>query len=180
MAVDVDLQSGQENLICRICLSEEELPDHELITPCKCMGSMRYIGLSCLKEWLAGKRHCKETPIVNSYIWKSLECEICKNPFKDIFVCQDGRELNLLNYVIHEDVKNYMIIESVTQTTSKTIHVINFDAQSTIKVGRAQLAEVRITDISVSRHHSNLILTADGTVAVTDNYSKFGTLKLLR
>ena len=73
--------SGQEGKICRICLSEEEFPDHELISPCKCSGSLRWIGLSCLKEWLHGKRHCKETPIVNSYIWKCLECEICKNPF---------------------------------------------------------------------------------------------------
>jgi len=169
-----------EHRICRICLSEEELPDHELITPCKCGGSMRDIGLSCLKEWLEGKRHCKETPVVNSYIWKNLECEICKSPFKDIQVARDGRELNLLNYTVHEGIQNYMIIESVTQTTSKTIHVINFDARNSIKVGRAQVAEVRITDISVSRHHSNLTLCEDGTVALTDNYSKFGTLKLIR
>ena len=117
---------------------------------------------------------------MNSYIWKNLECELCKSPFKDIFKGRDGRELSLLNYKIHEGIQNYMIIESVTQTTSKTIHVINFDARKSIKVGRAQIAEVRITDISVSRHHSNLILTDDGTVALTDNYSKFGTLKLLR
>ena len=49
-----------------------------------------------------------------------------------------------------------------------------------VKVGRAQIAEVRITDISVSRHHSNITLNSDGTVSLTDNYSKFGTLKLLR
>jgi len=73
-----------------------------------------------------------------------------------------------------------MIIESVTQTTSKTIHVINFDLKNSVKVGRAQIAEVRITDISVSRHHSNITLCSDGTVALTDNYSKFGTLKLLK
>ena len=73
-----------------------------------------------------------------------------------------------------------MIIESVTQTTSKTIHVINFDALNSVKVGRAQNAEVRITDISVSRHHSNITLNEDGTVSLTDNFSKFGTLKLIR
>ena len=73
-----------------------------------------------------------------------------------------------------------MIIESVTQTTSKTIHVINFDARNSVKVGRAQVAEVRITDISVSRHHSNITLIDDGTVVLTDNYSKFGTLKLIK
>ena len=98
---------------------------------------MRYVGLSCLKSWLEGKRHCKETPVVNSYIWKGLECEICKHPFRDTFVGQDGNLINLLNYVIHRDAQNYMIIESVTQTTSKTIHVINFDARDSIKVGRA-------------------------------------------
>ena len=175
-----DVKASTENMVCRICLSEEELPDHELITPCKCAGSMRFIGLSCLKEWLEGKRHCKETDYVNSYIWKNLECEICKSAFKDIFHSQDGRELSLLNYNIHDGINNYMIIESVTQTTSKTIHVINFDLRKSVKVGRAQVAEVRITDISVSRHHSNLTLTHDGTVALTDNYSKFGTLKLIR
>ena len=74
---------------------------------------------------------------MNSYIWKHLECEICKNPFKDIQHGKDGQELNLLNYKIHEGIKNYMIIESVTQTTSKTIHVINFDARKSVKVGRA-------------------------------------------
>jgi hypothetical protein len=29
---------------------------------------------------------------------------------------------------MYEESKNYMVIESVTNTTSKTIHVINFDA----------------------------------------------------
>jgi len=173
-------KKNEEQLICRICLSEEELPDHELISPCSCMGSMRYIGVSCLKEWLEGKRHFKETPFVNSYIWKGLECEICKTPLKDKVPGTDGQEVNLLNYKKYEGCKNQMVIESVTNTTSKTIHVINFDRQCIMKVGRAQIAEVRITDISVSRFHSNLILCDDGTIAVTDNFSKFGTLLLLQ
>ena len=49
-------KSMTDNQICRICLSEEEFPDHELIIPCKCTGSLGHIGLSCLKEWLEGKR----------------------------------------------------------------------------------------------------------------------------
>lgn len=82
--------SDSENLNCRICLSEEEKPDHILIKPCKCMGSMKYIGLSCLREWLDGKRHMKETEFVNSYIWKALECEICKHSFNDVFIGENG------------------------------------------------------------------------------------------
>jgi hypothetical protein len=73
-----------------------------------------------------------------------------------------------------------MVIESVTNLTTKTIHVINFDILYEVKVGRAQYAEVRITDISVSRYHACLTLHPDlGCVTVEDNSSKFGTLKLI-
>lgn len=51
-----------------------------------------------------------------------------------------------------------MVLESVTNTVSKTIHVVNFDKRKSVQVGRAQTAEVRITDISVSRFHSSLTL----------------------
>jgi hypothetical protein len=88
---------------------------------------MKFIHISCLKEWLEGKKHMKETPIVNSYIWKNLECEICKTPYTDITHTKDGTEINLLNYNVHEDATSFMVIESVTNTTSKTIHVINFN-----------------------------------------------------
>lgn len=170
---------SSNSMTCRICLCEEEYPDHELIQPCQCAGSMKYIGLSCIKQWLHGKRHHKETQVVNSYIWKGLECELCKSPFKDLITGKNGNQINLLNFKIYEESMNYMVIESVTATTSKTIHVLNFDANPTIKVGRAQVAEVRITDISVSRHHSTLRLISDGSVTLSDNYSKFGTLLLL-
>lgn len=87
---------------------------------------MKNIHLSCLKEWLEGKKHFKETPYVNSYIWKNLECEICKANYPDSITLKNGVELSLLNYKIHEDASSYMIISSVTNTTSLTIHVINF------------------------------------------------------
>lgn len=93
---------------------------------------MKFIHVECLKEWLEGKKHMKETPVVNSYIWKNLECEICKTSYADITTVtppQGGsKEINLLNYVIHADAKSYMVIESVTNTNSKTIHVVNFTA----------------------------------------------------
>lgn len=88
---------------------------------------MKYIHVNCLKEWLEGKRHMKETEVVNSYIWKNLECEICKASYSDMATLHDGSQVSLLKYTVHADATNYMIIESVTNTTSKTIHIINFD-----------------------------------------------------
>lgn len=95
---------------------------------------MKYIHLGCLREWLDGKKHMKETPYVNSYIWKNLECEICKQPYSDSVRLKDGREESLLIYNIHPNSLSNLIIESVTNTTSKTIHVLNFTAKRKIKV----------------------------------------------
>lgn len=124
--------------MCRICLSDEDLEiEHELISPCLCSGSLKYIGSSCLREWLDGKKQFREGPIVNSYIWKGLECEICKGPFPDSVVSnKSGKEINLLNYKIHESCENYAILESISNSTNLTIHICNFDEVSTIQVGR--------------------------------------------
>ena len=53
---------------------------------------MKYIHVECLKEWLEGKKHMKETPIVNSYIWKNLECEICKTSYTEISSLSTGND----------------------------------------------------------------------------------------
>ena len=62
---------------------------------------------------------------MNSYIWRGLECEICKAFYQDVMKMSNGKEVSLLNFDIHEDADKYMIIESVTNSSSKTIHVVN-------------------------------------------------------
>jgi len=47
------LESGKA---CRICLDDMEEEDNPFITPCKCAGSMKFIHLKCLREWLDSKR----------------------------------------------------------------------------------------------------------------------------
>ena len=51
-----------------------------------------------------------------------------------------------------------MVLESLSKTNNKTVHVCNFDAKAVFKVGRGHVADVRISDISVSRHHSTFQL----------------------
>lgn len=89
---------GDDERLCRICLSEEE-HDNPFITPCQCTGSVKYIHLGCIREWLNGKMHKRETPQVNSYIWRGLECEICKQYYKDVIKHPvTGENCSLLNY----------------------------------------------------------------------------------
>lgn len=59
--------------ICKICLSEEEDPINDpLITPCKCDGTMRYLHINCLKEWIKSKCRSAESENCKTYVWENL------------------------------------------------------------------------------------------------------------
>lgn len=48
--------------------------------------------------------------------------------------------------------------------------------RSFIRVGRGHDADIRVTDISVSRFHAKINMSEAGEFFVEDNRSKFGTL----
>lgn len=51
--------SNPSEFVCRICLEEEdpdEAEDNPFIVPCKCMGSMKYIHVKCMREWIDSKK----------------------------------------------------------------------------------------------------------------------------
>lgn len=63
-------EEGQnENLLCRICLD----PDvkSELISPCDCSGSIKYVHHSCLVEWITKAKNKRST----------VECSMCKGKY---------------------------------------------------------------------------------------------------
>jgi hypothetical protein len=93
-----------------------------------------------------------------------------------------GEEIDLLKYTIHMDSKNYLILESIITTKSKTLHVINFDHSQFgfISVGRSEMADIRITDVSVSRTHCSLYLHNDGKIGLVEHGSRFGTTILVQ
>jgi len=72
------------------------------------------------------------------------------------------------------------VLESVSNNTSKVIHVVNFAETEEIKIGRGHDADVRITDISVSRLHAVVRKNSKGYFYLVDNNSKFGTLALVK
>ena len=121
------LESGK---ICRICLDDEEdfASGNPFITPCKCMGSMKYIHLKCLREWTDSKKQSEITDGVQSHFWDNLNCELCKagldlvvrsatDPDKTLFLLELNRPAN----------SPYMIIESDIECPSKVIHILTFD-----------------------------------------------------
>lgn len=105
-----------------------------------------------------------------------MDCELCKNAFPLKFTSQ-GREYDLFNQ--EKPTKPYVILESLNQDRSSGIHVISLLNKFSVKLGRGHDSDIRISDISVSRIHANM-LYKDGLFYFSDNESKFGTLLLLK
>ncbi len=61
---------SEDNKICRICLDGEN--EDEMITPCHCDGTMRYVHKKCLNNWLE----------INKDTEKYHRCSECKTYYK--------------------------------------------------------------------------------------------------
>lgn len=66
----------------------------------------------CLKEWLKTKRNVKESQNLNSYQWRTFECEICKTLYPSIFKAEDNKKYRILD--INKPRGDYIILESIT------------------------------------------------------------------
>lgn len=55
---------------CRICYGDYGEISNELISPCKCKGSTKWVHRECLNTWVTKK---------NRYI--RMQCEICMHPY---------------------------------------------------------------------------------------------------
>jgi len=65
----------EESKTCKICF-DVETKEKQLIHPCNCQGSMKYIHAVCLKLWLGDRDIVLNPP----------SCEICKHTYKINFV----------------------------------------------------------------------------------------------
>ena len=65
---------------CRICLDDTETEDNPFIIPCKCIGSVRYIHVDCLRGWFSNKKEETYHRGILSIYWEEIKCELCKTP----------------------------------------------------------------------------------------------------
>ena len=166
--------------ICRICYQEDDTKENPLIQPCLCSGSLKYIHLNCLKQWI-GTRSCirvDNNDYCSIFLVKEINCELCKNKLPDYI-----RHKNKLYKIIefHTEFKNYLSFENLTldKQKNKFIYVINLDNNKKIKIGRGHESNVVLSDISVSRIHCQLDVD-NNEVYLEDNNSKYGTLVLIQ
>lgn len=69
------------NQSCRICLSDSHTLQDPLISPCQCTGSVQFLHVNCLREWLKTKLESSASGKSTVYTWTSPHCELCKGEF---------------------------------------------------------------------------------------------------
>ena len=177
-ANEENAQEGQEKPTCRICLSDVQTPEDPLISPCKCAGTMKFIHLGCLKEWLRSKVSAKVTQKAMSFHIKDLTCELCKTDFP-ASVSSNNSKINLLN--INFPTKSYAIIEEFRpdRNSKFALHFMCLDPGEVGTLGRGHDCDIKISDISVSRKHCKIQLV-NGNFFIEDTKSKFGTLAKMK
>lgn len=70
---------------CRICSDDSCAYGDKWTRPCKCKGSVEYVHLNCLKEWLTHSN--------------KMSCEICTSPYKVIYSTNNKDSNPFLDYV---------------------------------------------------------------------------------
>ena len=85
-----------ESKNCRYCLVENNIEN--MVSPCKCKGSIQYVHKNCLLRWISLK------------IYQEYSCEICYTPYKLIFK-KDYKSLpKIILFYIARTLITYIII----------------------------------------------------------------------
>ncbi len=106
---------------CRYCLATD--PENDLIDPCKCQGSLKFVHQKCLFEWVQKSNKTLALCSINNPINPiyedgismpvyTLDCEICKSEIKCYHIYQNTLANSLINTLklSFSDYKNYPLL----------------------------------------------------------------------
>ena len=171
----------KKNKICRICyIQEEDEENNPLVQPCICDGSLKYIHLQCLSQWVH-THSCEKLETNNNcsiYLIKPIQCELCKTKFPD-YIKFKSKFFPLINFT--KEYKSYLTLESLTldKHRNKFIYVVSLDKSGKIALGKNYNCQIVLSDRSIENVHCFMVVS-NKQVYLEDNDSKFGTLVLVQ
>ena len=179
--LDLYQKIEKKNKVCRICYIQEEDEDNNpLVQPCNCDGSLKYIHLQCLSQWIY-THSCEKLEINNKcsiYLIKPVVCELCKTKFPD-YIKFKNRFFPLINFT--NEYNSYLALESLTldKYQNKFIYVVSIEENRKIPIGKHHDCEIVLSDRSIDIIHCFMTIN-NKQVYLEDNDSKFGTLILVQ
>ncbi len=174
--------------LCRVCYSDEKEANSPLISPCKCNGGLKYIHLSCLRNWIEAKAILKQNESNEGclkYIINQVFCEICKEPYPDFIYSNDKDnfyeifdfiQMKYNSYVIFETIPINEYNENEDNNKKRELFILSFNEKNSIYIGRSHSTDMKLNDITVSRCHCKIIINRNNKkYYIRDLGSKFGT-----
>ena len=179
--------------LCRVCYSDEKEVNSPLISPCKCNGGLKYIHLSCLRNWIEAKAILKQNESNEGclkYIINQVFCEICKEPYPDFIYIDEKQNFFEIFDFIQKKYKSYIIFETIPTNENndnednsheRELFILSFDEKNSIFLGRSHSVDMKLNDITVSRCHCKIIINRNkNKYYLRDLGSKFGTEILIQ
>ena len=114
----------------------------------------------------------KSTCFATSVSVKAFECELCKQVY-NLTVDYHGKIYELTPISIPNN-EPFILMESTSNLPNMLFCLVKFNSKKTLRVGRNNISDVKLTDSSISRNHA-IIKYTDGEFILEDNFSKFGT-----
>ena len=171
--------------LCRVCYCDDKEVDSPLISPCKCIGGLKYIHLSCLRNWIEAKAiliRSESNEECLKYEINQVNCEICQEPYPDYIYNNDKDNFYEIFDFIQMKFNSYIILETIPLNNNnengkkREIFILSFDEKDGIFIGRSHTTDMKLNDITVSRYHSKIIINRDkNKFYIRDMGSKFGT-----
>jgi hypothetical protein len=171
--------------LCRVCYCDDKEVDSPLISPCKCIGGLKYIHLSCLRNWIEAKAiliRNESNDECLKYEINQVNCEICQEPYPDYIYNNDKENFYEIFDFIQMKFNSYIILETIPLNNNdengkkREIFILSFDEKDSIFIGRSHTTDMKLNDITVSRYHSKIIINRDkNKFYIRDMGSKFGT-----
>ena len=171
--------------LCRVCYCDDKEVDSPLISPCKCIGGLKYIHLSCLRNWIEAKAiliRSESNEECLKYEINQVNCEICQEPYPDYIYNNDKDNFYEIFDFIQMKFNSYIILETIPLNNNdengkkREIFILSFDEKDSIFIGRSHTTDMKLNDITVSRYHSKIIINRDKKkFYIRDMGSKFGT-----
>jgi len=126
-------ESTAENL-CKICLYDKsEFDDDPLISPCKCIGSVKHVHLKCMQNWVKSKLNMQQNRNIVTIFWKNLQCELCKEKLP-INLHHKGENICLIPFD-NKITGSYIMMESFSKEKNSTgIHLIDLSTNQNFKI----------------------------------------------
>ena len=187
-------KNNNKNRICRICyLNEYETnyKDNPLIKPCKCSGTMKYIHLRCLLQWIKAKtniENSEENKNLTIVSMNNISCELCNIKYPE-YIIHKGKLYNLIDLEQYENKDdNYLIIDKIANLENEYENenenyrcIIKFNENdNNIRIGNGVENDLIIIDDSIDLNHCFFNLKLNGDVYLCDCNSRFGTLVLIQ